>query len=369
MGIDFNNAAKEIVSVLQKHNSVAIIIKGSPDPDAIASSFFFWKICTSLHIKASIVAFMPPSLPSNQEFIRAFNIPLNFVEDIRKINVQHYSGYIICDYQTAFLENIANTIPCIIHLDHHAVAAEDIEAQFRLMTEDVSSTSTLCALIMQHLSILSHEDIQNLSTMLYIGIKTDSNGFSHLSKYDMIALDYIKNFCNIALIEKIENIPLSSDAIEMLQKAMSNVLIYKDWLIAGVGFVEEKYRDTIAIIADHLLERNNVTLVVVYAAVYHKNHSKLDIDASFRTNDENLDLNYLIKSITSNGGGRKFKGAFQVHIDYFVHCPDLQKLWELIEITTTDILKSRRDSNYILLIQSNIKRVKNKIIRMLGLDK
>lgn len=360
MNIDFEASAKNIISLLQEHKNVAIIIKGSPDPDAIASSYFFWKLCTLLHGKAMLFGFMPASLPSNKEFISVFNIPLRIVENIKEIDLKRYSGYIVCDYQTAVLEDNYSKIPCIIHLDHHSPAEHDVPARLRILTDEVSSTSTLCALFLQHISIVSLEkDISNMATALYVGIKTDSDGFKHLNEYDTMALEYIKPFCNMALIEHIENTPLTPYALSLLQKAMNNATVYKDWLIAGVGFVEERYRDTIAIIADYLLQTNTVELVVVYGAVYHNNHTKLDIDASFRTKSGDFDLNELIKNITPDGGGRKYKGAFQVHIDYFVHCPDQDKLWEIIQITTDQILKNQRENSLRIALQSKFKKIKN----------
>lgn len=366
MNINFDAAAKEIISLLQEQENVAIIIKGSPDPDAIASSYFFWKLCSIVHVKASIIGFMPASLPSNREFISVFNIPLDIVESVREINIKRYSGYIVCDYQTAVLEDNFSATPCIVHLDHHTPAEHDIPARLRILTDEVSSTSTLCALIMKNISLFTSEEISDLATALYLGIKTDSDNFSHVGQYDRMALEYIKPFCNMELIERIENTPLTPYAMSLLQKAMNNATYYKDWLITGVGFVEEKYRDTIAIIADYLLQNNAVELVVVYGAVYHNNRTKLDIDASFRTRNEDFDLNELIKNITPDGGGRKYKGAFQVHIDYFVHCPNQDKLWELIEITTTTILQNQRDRSFSIALQSKFKKLKNMLKQLFG---
>lgn len=366
MNINFDAAAKEILSLLQEQENVAIIIKGSPDPDAIASSYFFWKLCTIVHVKASIFGFMPPSLPSNREFISVFKIPLDIVESIREINIKRYSGYIVCDYQTAILEANFSATPCILHLDHHTPAKHDIPARFRILTDEVSSTSTLCALIMKNISVFTSDEISNLATALYLGIKTDSDGFRHVGEYDRMALEYITPFCRMELIERIENTPLTPYAMSLLQKAMNNAVNYKDWLITGVGFVEEKYRDTIAIIADYLLQNNDVELVVVYGAIYHNNRTKLDIDASFRTKNEDFDLNELIKNITPDGGGRKYKGAFQVHIDYFVHCPDQKKLWELVEMTTNTILQNQRDRSFSIALQGKFKKIKNMLKQLFG---
>ena len=364
MNLDFKESANTIISILRVQKHIAIFIKGSPDPDAIASSYFLYCLCNALHVQATMFAFMPASLPSNREIISLFSIPLHIEDTIKAINMRRYSGYIVCDFQTAALEGIVNAIPCLIHLDHHAPVEDDVPAHFRILTDEVSSTSTLCALIMQYISCFSQDMIHLLATVLYLGIKTDSDNFNHLNKYDVMAIEYLKQLYIPSMIEKIESVPLSLYSQRLLQHAMANVVIYKDWLIAGVGFVEEEHRDTIAIIADYLLENNHVELAVVYGAVYHNNHTKLDIDASLRTKKEDLDLNELIKNITTDGGGRKYKGAFQVHIDFFVYCPDQGKLWDIIALTTHHSLKNIRDGMYKITIQSKFKKLTKTIKKL-----
>ncbi|HQQ50252.1 MAG TPA: DHH family phosphoesterase, partial [Spirochaetota bacterium] len=152
MNLDFKESANTIISILRVQKHIAIFIKGSPDPDAIASSYFLYCLCNALHVQATMFAFMPASLPSNREIISLFSIPLHIEDTIKAINMRRYSGYIVCDFQTAALEGIVNVIPCLIHLDHHAPVEDDVSAHFRILTDDVASTSTLCALIMQYIS-------------------------------------------------------------------------------------------------------------------------------------------------------------------------------------------------------------------------
>ena len=89
-----------------------------------------------------------------------------------------------------------------------------------------------------------------------------------------------------------------------------------------------------------------------------KNDSKgLTLDASFRSKQEHLNLNDIIKSITSEGGARKFKGAYQVPLDYFTRCPEKDQLWELVKCTTIEILKESRDKVYV----TELKGIYNKL--------
>jgi hypothetical protein len=51
-----------------------------------------------------------------------------------------------------------------------------------------------------------------------------------------------------------DSIPYSEETITVISKAIMNSFYYKDWLFCGVGFIPEKYRDSIAIAADYMLE-------------------------------------------------------------------------------------------------------------------
>ena len=65
----------------------------------------------------------------------------------------------------------------------------------------------------------------------------------------------------------------------------------------------------------------------------------LTLAASLRTASKRFDLNRFIKRITSEGGARAFKGAFQVDLDYFRYCPDRELLWKIVHMTTVEALK------------------------------
>ena len=153
----------------------------------------------------------------------------------------------------------------------------------------------------------------------------------------------------------------SSEAVSLLWRAIENIIIHKDWLMTGIGYVDEEFRDSIAIIADYLINWENANVVIVFAVIGQKNRSGMYLDASFRTKDKSLNLNHIIKQITSTGGARRYKGAYQIPMDYFINCPDKQKLLEIVNITTVEILKKQRDRLKITEIMSFYDSVKEKI--------
>jgi nanoRNase/pAp phosphatase (c-di-AMP/oligoRNAs hydrolase) len=149
------------------------------------------------------------------------------------------------------------------------------------------------------------------------------------------------------------------------KKAASNQHVYKEWNIYGIGYIDVDQRDSIAITADLLLKKPDNETVVVYALVEDKRKEEIFLDVSFRSRSENLDINALIKSITPTGGGRQYKGAYQINLDYFKVCPDKELLWRVVESTTIERLKKSRDGIYINEISTFYSSVLERALRFL----
>src|SRR4030042_3949555 len=160
--MDEKKITEDLVSALRKYRSVMICIKGSPDPDSIASSYALSVICSALNIKSRIVSPMKPSLPQNSAFIGDLDIPVHFEEFSEKIG--EFEAYCVLDFQTAYINNVTDRIPCAVHIDHHDFLEENIKIDFNLTAEDLGSTSTIFAFIIKHVNdnIINLVNIDNI---------------------------------------------------------------------------------------------------------------------------------------------------------------------------------------------------------------
>ncbi len=355
--------AEKFTAVIKRYNNILIFIKGSPDPDAIASSYAFKMICEAFGIKSSIIAAVNLSLPQNREFVKVLKIPIKFEKSLS--GIEDFDSYAVFDHQSLYVDKLTYKIPCAVHIDHHDFDEEEerekIDVDFKLINREAGSTSTILALLLKELNLSLEEDImKNISTALQFGIENDTDNYSHAGKIDYDALNYISEFSDNRIINRINGVPLSNKALKLLGQAIDNQFIYKDWLIAGLGYIDQRNRDLIAIVADFLIKRQDISTVIVFAII-EKEDSSLYLDASFRTNSENINLNSIIKEITLRGGGRKYKGAFQVGLDYFANCPDRELLWKLVKITTVEVLKKRRDRIYVTELRGFYKNFKRRI--------
>jgi len=354
---------KQLVAALKKYASLATLIKGSPDPDAMACSFALKCVCDTLGIKNGIFAEKNISLPQNRALVDKLDIPIKipFPADLSK-----FDAYMIFDYQQARIPDISEKLPCAVHIDHHDASAEDVSCDMRIVDSSAGSASTIVALLLKELDLeIGRQAMTRMCTALLYGIETDTDGYSHARKPDYEAIDYISKYSDTSLVKKISSIPLSKKTVSLLWTAMENITLYKDWLITGIGFIDESNRDSMPIIADFLTKREDVALVVVFAAVEKSRGAGLALDASFRTKNPGLDLDSIIKGITETGGARKFKGALQIDLDFFTACPDRDALWKIISATMTEALKKRRDGIYISGIKGYYRRLRNRIFWIL----
>ena len=347
-----------LVTSLSRFKNILIAVKVSPDPDAIASSYAMSALCGSLGISSTIVSMKKMSLPANKAFVSILRIPIAF--SAAELDIGAFDAYIVTDHQSPLIPEITKTLPCAAYIDHHDPDGDTVKSDFILKNLDAGATSSLVALLFRDLSVsLDGPAMTSVATALLYGIYTDTDKYSHVHRIDYEALDYLSKFSDHALFQKISSIPLSRKTLQLLKIATGDRVAYKDWLIAGVGYLDASHRDSIAIVADFLLKREKFNTVIVYAAIEEGN--SLTLDASMRSNSDLINLNDIIKKITSQGGARKFKGAFQINLDYFSLCPDRRLLWDLIHAATLEQLKRRRDEMYGIELRGFYGRLRRKV--------
>jgi nanoRNase/pAp phosphatase (c-di-AMP/oligoRNAs hydrolase) len=353
------NAAQQLKKTIRQYKRILISIKGSPDPDAIASAYALKSMCSALGVKATIASPVYPSLPQNIKIIKNLRLPIEF--KCQASQTESFDAYAVLDHPSVDIEKLTGAIPCAIHIDHHEPADDNIPVDLKIIWEDVGSVSTIMALLMDQLKdqkIIDSTVDQRIATALYLGMQTDTDDFRHMSEGDRSALDLITPRIDRDKINRINNVSFPEEAIPYLHSAIQNQTIHDDWLISGIGYIDEKLRDTLAIIGDFLLKNEEVSKVVVFALVEKK--KGLTLDAVLRTQSKRFNLNNFIQKITTEGGARTYKGAFQVDLDYFRYCPEREQLWKLVYQTTLEALKKQGvpfESNHLRRLASRAKRI------------
>ncbi len=360
-----NKAAQQFLEAVSKYKNIALYIPGSPDPDAIASAYAIKILLKKNSINSDIFAETRLSLPQNKAFLETLKIPVTFGKDI---NLNKYDSYIVTDFQSNYVKKIGDKLPCAAHIDHHAKSKDTVKSDFSLIKTESGSTSTLVALIIKNLAMnISDKDMKSIATALVFGIQTDTDKYNHTTPLDIEALNYLTPFTDKKILTSINNVPVSPQTLLCYKKGLANEIIYKDWGMYGIGYMDSKSRDSIAISADMILQNSGLKIVAVYAIIENHKNNDLYLDVSFRSKSSRLNLNRIIKGITPNGGGRKYKGAYQIKLNYFRNAPDRNLLWDIIESTTRETLKIRRDSlsMYIDELESFYSSIKTRLFSIL----
>ncbi len=356
----YSKLLAEIVEVLRRYHLLLVYIQGSPDPDAIASAMVIKTLCEKHGVKADIAASMEPSLAQNKNIIKKFHVPLIIEKHVDRLSA--YDAYAIVDYQSVEVQGLTGKIPCVLHLDHHEPIKQNIPVGVQCIDERAGSTSTILTLGFKESETKGYEDeLLKTASLLVLGIQTDTDKTVHASEMDFAALSYLSSYADKKIVDEIIGVPISEVTLGILKKANRQKSVYKDWLIAGVGYIREKERDSIAITADYLLGSEKLKTVAVFAIVEKEGGKGYTLDVSVRSRDENFDMDFFIKEITPTGGGRKYKGAFQINLDFFTYCPDKSMLWEMVSKTVHNAIITKRDELPIIELKGLYRKLKKKI--------
>lgn len=347
------------IKAVVKYKKIAIYIPGSPDPDGLASAFAIKMILEHHGVSGEIFAEKSLSLAQNRAFLRRLDIPVVFG---KAVNPKDFDAYIVPDFQSNRVEGLSGVIPCAAHLDHHGITDDRVKAGYSLIRNDVGSTSTLLALLIKKSELGPSEDFKKVATALVFGLQTDTDKYNFVTALDLEALEYLAHFADRAILEELNSMPPSASTLAYFKKALQNEAVYKDWAFYGIGYINSSNRDSIAITADMLLKKTGFLLVAVFAIVENKHSKETYLDVSLRSRSKTIDMNRLIKSITPGGGGRRFKGAYQVKLDYIKHAPDKKLLWELLEAATIQTLRASRDAYYKSSLVSTFESIKGKVL-------
>lgn len=361
---DLASFYSELSNTIEKIDRLLIVIKGSPDPDVIASSFALQLMCIDKKTPCDIVALMELSLPQNRFLVQSIGVPIIF--SLEEIHFEKYSGYAVLDHQSSSVDEISSNLPCLIHIDHH-VSDDSMEVLFTYKTEIVGAVSTLFALSIEKIApALESHTLKKMATALHYGIKVDTDNFTHSTDLDMQAITVLSQYIDYGMLSALEEIPFSDETITIINKAEINAFRYKDWLICGVGYISESFRDSIAVTADYLLSNEDVHSVIVFAVIEGLSGHTLFLDASVRTAKASLDLNAFIKHFAAKGGARTYKGAFQVNLDYFSFYPNRQALWDIIKETTLLNIQHTIDNIPKIIMESIARKIQRRIRRLFG---
>lgn len=330
---------QELEAVLSKISGqpVVVLITGHPDPDALGSALAHQRICTSLGVPCTIANVLPVSHRQNRAMVKLLNIELKQVSHAEDLDDFKFLSLVDTSTPEPTIELPAD-LKLLTVVDHHKAA--EVEAAFSDIRPTIGASSSIYA---EYLSgglepLIDDRDSARVATALLFGIQTDTNDFALATADDFAAAAYCKRFSDTDVLKRVSRRVVTASGMNVLGRALTNMLVVRDFALAGVGQVSASERDTIATTADFLMQREDLDTVLVYGLVEDR------IDGSLRTDSPAIDPAAFLQTAFGKdrngkpyGGGRADKGGFQIPLGVLAECEDQDALWNIVE----QIVRSR----------------------------
>ncbi|AIF69948.1 phosphoesterase [Palaeococcus pacificus DY20341] len=325
---------RKLLDLKQKGDSLLIVMHDNPDPDAMASAVALKAIAQQVGFTVKMVYGGEITHHENRALVNILGLDLVKVSR-GSYEIKRHPFIAIIDCQpngnlTILEEDDLKRVQILI--DHHQIlenAKERIPSDaFIDIRPDAKASSSI---LTEYLRALNIDVNSYLGTALFYGIYTDTKKFSMLSHIDLDAIEFLAEKINYALLEKIENPDISTEAAEILAKAILNRRVYKNTIISNVGFITN--RDAIAQAADFLLRLEGTSTVLVFGVVDDR------IEISSRTKDVRINIGQILKSAfgdIGSAGGHSQMGGARINLGIFKLARDKNSLLRLVEEAITE---------------------------------
>ncbi len=176
-------------------------------------------------------------------------------------------------------------------------------------------------------------NLKDLDPVDYLGLATDTDDFSLARAVDFRAAGQLSDIADRDLLSDLSRRLIAPSAMDIIARSLASLVVRRNFAMAGVGFVPDTERDTIAQAADFLVRREDIDTVVVFGVVGDRH-----IEGSLRTHSASVDpAAWLEQAFGTDdrgrpfGGGRRDKGGFRIPIGFLGRGADRGQLWTLVE--------------------------------------
>jgi len=244
-------------SMARPDDTMAVLMYGSPDPDAVASAMALREIMkqTVGLKKFAFIATEAVLRQQNREFIRAMKVDIQLLS---KVNLQDYRLLALVDAQPSFFGKSCAAVHPQIVIDHHPVTSPwhaelaDVRPQY----------GALSTIMMEYLLAARVRIPKLLYTALLYGIKSDTNNFERDSILEDIGAYYLTSVrANRQLIRRIELNQIPERYLRFFEHAYDHRRRYRDRITSFLGKVDSP--DVCVQVADFYLRIVDIYYVVI----------------------------------------------------------------------------------------------------------
>ena len=253
----------KLKAMVRGKEAPAILMYGSPDPDAVASAMALEEILrrTSGIARCTLISTEPAARQQNREFIRAMRLDIGLLD---KSDLDSFDLIALVDAQPTFFGQSLENIPVRpqIVLDHHP-AAGVWHAELADIRPNYGALSTV---MMEYLLTAKVRIPRKLYTALLYGIKTDTNNFERDSILEDITAYYLAySRANRQLIRRIELNQIPEKYFKYFDYAFHHRRRYRDRAMCFLGKVEST--DACVQVADFFIRIAEIYYVLIAGIV------------------------------------------------------------------------------------------------------
>ncbi|HUH65779.1 MAG TPA: DHH family phosphoesterase [Syntrophales bacterium] len=252
---------QKLRTMVKKDDAVAILMFGSPDPDAVASCMALQELlrqATGL-TRCTLAATEPVVREQNIEFIRAMKVE---IELLVKLDIRTFNVIAIVDAQPTFFGEALNGAQPQIVFDHHPCTTV-WHAELADVRENYGALSTMMT---EYLLAAKVRIPKKLYTALLYGIKADTNNFERDVILEDISAYYLTfSRANRQLIRRIELNQIPERFLKYFDIAFHNRHRYRDRILSYLGRVESV--DVCVQLADSYLRLVGISYVIIAGIV------------------------------------------------------------------------------------------------------
>lgn len=295
----------KLKSMVRKDDALAILMYGSPDPDAVASAMALQELLKKIAglSKCTFVATDTVVRQQNADFIRAMKVDIKL---LTSIDLKVYRLIAIVDAQPTFFGDALKDYHPQLVFDHHPCTSV-WHAELADVRDNYGALSTIMT---EYLLAAKIRVPRTIYTALLYGIKADTNNFER----DVIVEDigaYYLNFsrANRQLIRRIEMNLIPERFLKYYNIAYHNRRRYRDRIISFLGKVESV--DACVQVADFFLRVIDIYYVIVAGIVKER------LVIVFRGDGYRQDCGAIAKKAFGNyGSAGGHKSAARVEIPF-----------------------------------------------------
>jgi len=254
----------KLKTMVRPNDTLAVLMYGSPDPDAVASAMALHELLRKITPLAgcTFIATEPTVRQQNIEFIRAMRVDIQLLS---QVDLKSYQLIAIVDAQPTFFGDALTDVQSQIVLDHHPCTTV-WHAELADIREKYGALSTIMT---EYLLAAKIRIPKKLYTALLYGIKSDTNNLER----DVILEDisaYYLNFgrANRQLIRRIDMNQIPQRFLKSFDYSFHNRRRYRDRIVSFLGRVESV--DACVQVADFYLRLVEIYYVIIAGIVKDK---------------------------------------------------------------------------------------------------